>query len=129
MSYAKAFTSHVSIMHPISNLFVVTVTVLKMCYTNTLSISEKNKKILKSNVLSIIMPQITKCPSNIFTCSLPLLKSYFLKDFIYLFLERGEGRERGRDTSMCDCLSHAPNLGPGLQPRHVPQLGIEPATL
>ena len=30
---------------------------------------------------------------------------------------------------MCGCLLHAPYLGPGLQPRHVPWLGIEPATL
>ena len=37
------------------------------------------------------------------------------------FLERGEGRrKRGRETSMCGCLSHAPHWGPGLQPRHVP---------
>ena len=53
----------------------------------------------------------------------------FLKDFIYLFLERGEGRERGRETSMCGCLSRAPYWGPGPQPRHVPWLGIYPATL
>ena len=30
---------------------------------------------------------------------------------------------------MCGCLSHAPNWGPGPQPRHVPWLGIELATL
>ena len=30
---------------------------------------------------------------------------------------------------MRGCLSHAPCWGPGLQPRHVPWLGIEPATL
>ena len=30
---------------------------------------------------------------------------------------------------MCGCLSCAPSQGPGLQPRHVPWLGIEPATL
>ena len=52
---------------------------------------------------------------------------YFLRDFIYLFLERGEGREKGRETLICErdigCLSHAPNWGPGLQPRHVPWLG------
>ena len=30
---------------------------------------------------------------------------------------------------MCGCLSCGPHWGPGLQPRHVPQLGIEPATL
>ena len=30
---------------------------------------------------------------------------------------------------MCGCLSHTPYWGPGLQPRHVPWLEIEPATL
>ena len=53
----------------------------------------------------------------------------FLKDFIYLFLERGEGKERGKETSMCCCFSSSLNWGPGLQPRHVPWLGIKPATL
>ena len=33
----------------------------------------------------------------------------FLKDFI--FRERGREGERGRETSMCGCLSHAPNWG------------------
>ena len=58
--------------------------------------------------------------------------------FIYLFLERREGRKTGRETSMCEryidllhlsCLSHIPTWGPGLQPRHVPWLGIKRATL
>ena len=52
----------------------------------------------------------------------------FLKDFIYLFPERG-GRKKGRETSVCGCLSRAPNWGAGLQPRHMPWLGIEPVTL
>ena len=30
---------------------------------------------------------------------------------------------------MCGCLSHDPYWGPGVQPRHVPWLGIEPVTL
>ena len=30
---------------------------------------------------------------------------------------------------MCGCLSCDPNRGPGLQPRHVPCLGIKLATL
>ena len=30
---------------------------------------------------------------------------------------------------MCDFLSHDPHQGPGLQPRHVPWLGIKPGTL
>ena len=33
---------------------------------------------------------------------------YFSKDFIYLFLERGEERKRGRETSVCGCLLHTP---------------------
>ena len=45
--------------------------------------------------------------------------------FIYLFLERGEGRETERETSMCGCLSCAPYWGPGPQPRHVPWLRIK----
>ena len=38
----------------------------------------------------------------------------------YLFLDRGEGREKERETLMCGCLSSAPYWGPGLQPRNVP---------
>ena len=51
--------------------------------------------------------------------------------FIYLFLYRGEriGRKRGRETSVCGCLSCAPYWWPGLQPRHVPWLGIKLVTL
>ena len=49
----------------------------------------------------------------------------FFKDFIYLFLERGWGREKGKETSVCGFLLCAPYWGPGLQPRHVPWLGIE----
>ena len=55
-------------------------------------------------------------------------KYLFLK-IIYLFLEGGEGRKRGRETSMCCYLLCVPLWGPGLQPRHVPWLGSEPAML
>ena len=54
--------------------------------------------------------------------SLPL--SFLKKDFTDLFLGRGEGREKGRKTTMCGCLSRTPCWGPGLQPRLVPCLGI-----
>ena len=58
------------------------------------------------------------------------LISFFFKAFIYLFLEKGEGREKTREkeTSMCkrniiDRLPlHAPTQGPDPQPRHVPWL-------
>ena len=36
----------------------------------------------------------------------------FLKDFIYLFLERRQGREKERERNMCGCLLHSPFLGP-----------------
>ena len=50
-----------------------------------------------------------------------LQKNLFFKDFIYLFLERGERRrKRGKETSMCGCLSHAPigdlAINPGMCP-------------
>ena len=49
---------------------------------------------------------------------------YFLKDFIYLFQREGKGgRKRGRETSMCGCLSRAHHCVPGLKPRLVPQAG------
>ena len=48
--------------------------------------------------------------------------------FKVLFIFRGEGKEKGRETSMSGCLSCAPYWGPGLQLRRVPWVGIEPAT-
>ena len=58
------------------------------------------------------------------------IRTFFERYFIYLFLERGKGgRKRGRETSICGCLSRGPHWGPGLQPRHVPWLGIELVTL
>ena len=57
----------------------------------------------------------------------------FLKDFTY-FREMGWEGEREGEQHQCaggtsiGCLLHTPNWGPGLQPRHVPYLGIEPVT-
>ena len=56
--------------------------------------------------------------------------SYYYQFFFlrfYLFTFSVWGREG--ETSMCVGLSHTPNWGPGPQPRHVPWLGIKPATL
>ena len=53
----------------------------------------------------------------------------FLRFYLFIFREGKEGRKRGRQTSMCGCLSSTPYWGPGRQPRHVPWLGIEPATV
>ena len=48
-------------------------------------------------------------------------QSLFFKGFIYLFLERGEGRERGREKHQCMVASHASLTGdlahnPGMYP-------------
>ena len=57
-------------------------------------------------------------------------QSFFFKILFIYFLKRGKGgRKRGRETSICCCLSHGPHWGPGLQPKHVPWLGIKQATL
>ena len=52
----------------------------------------------------------------------------FLKRFHLFILEGKGGRKRGRETSMYGCLSCTSLLGPGLQPKNVPWLGIKPAT-
>ena len=70
-------------------------------------------------------------------CFNPLLTLYILKllpfifkrFYLFIFREGKGGRKRGRETPVCGCLSRAPYWGPGLKPRHVPWLGIEPATL
>ena len=58
-----------------------------------------------------------------------------LKDFIYLFLEQGERREKERERNIDVRGRHGsvassthPNWGPNPQPRHAPWSGIEPAT-
>ena len=61
-------------------------------------------------------------------CGFTLRFFFFFKDYLLIFRERGRERKKGRET-MCGCLSCSSNWGPGLQPRHVPWLGIEPATL
>ena len=49
---------------------------------------------------------------------------YFWKRF-YLFWGKGEGREKEGEKHRCGRDTSVPNWGPGLQPRHVPWLGIE----
>ena len=58
--------------------------------------------------------------------------SLYIYIYVYikiLFIYFWRGEKRGKETSMCGCLSHTCNWGPGTRPRHVPRLGIEPATL
>ena len=48
-----------------------------------------------------------------------LLHYYFLFLLFYFYREGKGGRKRGRETSVCGCLSRTPCWGPGPQPRHV----------
>ena len=61
---------------------------------------------------------------------LSLLFKNLLKGFyLFIFWERSERRGKDREINSYQLpLSH-PQLGTGLQPRHVPWLGIESATL
>ena len=67
--------------------------------------------------------------SNKYMLCFFLYGKLIFKDFIYFQKEGKRRRKNGRETSMCGCLLCAPYWGPGPQPRHVPSLGIEPATL
>ena len=63
-------------------------------------------------------------------CNFPIFPAFlFSQNFIYLFLQRKEGRKERRKTSMCGYLLHLPYWGPGPQPRHVPWLGNKLVTL
>ena len=53
---------------------------------------------------------------------------FFFKIFFFFNFQReGKGGRKRREISI-GCLSHAPNWGPSLQPRHAPWPGMEPAT-
>ena len=62
---------------------------------------------------------------------------FFFKRFYLFTFGRGKGREKERERNInvwekhrsVSCLSHAPNQGPGPQPRHEPCLGIKLMTL
>ena len=55
---------------------------------------------------------------------------FLKKDFIYILLEREEGREKERERNINVWLPlTCPHQGPGPQPRHVPWLEIKPMTL
>ena len=55
---------------------------------------------------------------------------YFLKGFIYLFLESGDGREKESERNINVWLPLTyPLMGIWTPNKHVPWLGIEPATL
>ena len=60
----------------------------------------------------------------------PWLFFFFPQRFcLFIFREREREREREAEKHQCVLDSWVPNWGSGLQPRHVPWLGIELATL
>ena len=80
--------------------------------------------------LAILFPMLSLFPHDY---SITMYSHFFsFLNFIYLFLEKEEGREKEREENINVWLplAHHPALpGPGLQPRHVPWLGIKPRTL
>ena len=51
----------------------------------------------------------------------------FLRLYLFIFRQKGREGEREGEKHLCVVASHTPPYwGPGLQPRHVPWLGIEP---
>ena len=65
-------------------------------------------QILKGNVWKIILLFIINLPIS---CNFPLKKI-----FIHFWRDGKVGRKRGKETSVCDCLSHTPNWAPGMCP-------------
>ena len=54
---------------------------------------------------------------------------FLFKDSIYLFLEGKEGEREGEKHQCVGASCMLPHWGPGPQLRHVPCLGVKPATL
>ena len=62
-----------------------------------------------------------KSVCNTENLSLDWRVDFFLKDFIYLFRERGREGEREGEKHQCVVAFHmAPHWGPGLQLKHMP---------
>ena len=57
--------------------------------------------------------------------SLLVISSHFKRFYLFIFRER----KICAKNILIGCLLHAPNWAPGLQPRHVPWLGIKLVTL
>ena len=72
-------------------------------------------------------------PTRVEDCVFPLhqgfFPTFFYRFYLFIFRKRWSEGKRGRETSMCGCLSCGPHWGTGLQPRHVPWQGIELVTL
>ena len=65
-------------------------------------------------------------PTTLWNFEVGGLWLYFLRFYLFTFRERG--RKGEKHQCVVACHTH-PYWGPGLQPRHVPWLGIEPGTL
>ena len=70
-------------------------------------------------------PPLWLCPCVLYTCILGFFKRFYL----LVFRQRGREGKREGEKHQCVIASCTPCWGPGLQPRDVLWLGIEPATL
>ena len=75
-------------------------------------------------------PFCISTPTRLDRCGFFFFLFIFFKILFINFQSEGKRRRKTRrKTSMCGCLSCSPYWGPGLQPRHVPRLGIKLVTL
>ena len=79
-------------------------------------------RVVTSSETHLAPPALLQFSQGILLClglcaNFPLLKKNIL------FLERGEGRKRGSETSMHGCLSRTPHWGLGTPPRHCARAG------
>ena len=126
-NYREVVACNIVNLQNVTELF--TLNLLIFCHANFTSIN------WVLNTWRIILVSLPLCLTDIqqtFTHTPSCITHwYFLKkDCIYLFLERGEEREKGRERNISVWLPlvRHPHWGPGPQPRHVPWLGIKPAT-
>ena len=105
------------------------------CVSDVSLVGWFNVKLYALEAAALLAPAVSRLFSKariFFRCMIvSVLHSFLfklLKDFIYLFLEKGKGRER-RETSIWEKhllpLLCAPIRVPGPEPRHVPWLEIE----
>ena len=123
------------IKNNIYSIFTVCLGYFQTIFFSVVSMCSKCEQLRKDPLMLVSKhSQLPQFISHFFSflqtpkINLFILILFLFKHFIHLFLERGEGREKESERTINVWLpfSRAPYWGLGLQPRHVPWLGIEP---
>ena len=82
---------------------------------------EHNSVTLKKNYRGYNEPDNYSTDWNLIMEKVRFISFFSLKLLYFYFQREGKGgKKRGRETSVCGCLSCPPHWASGLQPRHVP---------